>query len=316
MAPERFAVSIDGRDLELSNLDKLMYPAAGFTKGEVIDYYTRIAPVMIPHLSGRAVTRIRYPNGVDGAHFFEKNKPGGTPDWVRLATLPVPGSTKSRETIDYVVVDDLPTLVWLANLAALELHTPQWKIDADPDLLVVDLDPGAPAALRECCAVAVLMRDRLADDGIAAYPKTSGKKGMQLCCPIAGTQDADVVSTYAKLIAEELATMVPGSITAKMARNLRPGKIFIDWSQNAAAKTTVTPYSLRAQEQPTASTPLTWDEVEAIGTGARPARQYGAAEVLERVERHGDLLADLLRPGPELPLPDGVPIAKPPTWRR
>jgi bifunctional non-homologous end joining protein LigD len=294
MAPERFAVSIDGRDLELSNLDK----------------------VMIPHLTGRAVTRIRYPNGVDGVHFFEKNKPGGTPDWVRLATLPVPGSTKSRETIDFVVVDDLPTLVWLANLAALELHTPQWKIDANPDLLVVDLDPGAPAALRECCAVAVLMRDRLADDGIAAYPKTSGKKGMQLCCPIAGTQDADRVATYAKLIAEELAAMVPGSITAKMAKNLRPGKIFIDWSQNAAAKTTVTPYSLRAQEQPTASTPLTWDEVEAIGTGTMPARQFGAAEVLERVEQHGDLLADLLRPGPALPISDDVPIAKPPTWRR
>jgi bifunctional non-homologous end joining protein LigD len=316
MAPERFAVSIEGRDLELSNLDKVMYPAAGFTKGEVIDYYTRIAPVLLPHLTDRAVTRIRYPNGVDGVHFFEKNKPGGTPDWVRLATLPVPGSTKSRETIDFVVVDDLPTLVWLANLAALELHTPQWKIDADPDLLVVDLDPGAPAALQECCAVAVLMRDRLAEDGIAAYPKTSGKKGMQLCCPIAGTQDADVVSTYAKMVAEELAKMVPGSITAKMARNLRPGKIFIDWSQNAAAKTTVTPYSLRAQEQPTASTPLTWDEVEAIGTGALPARQYAAAEVLERVEQHGDLLAEMLRPGPELPLPANVPIAKPPTWRR
>jgi bifunctional non-homologous end joining protein LigD len=316
MAPERFAVSIDGRDLELSNLDKVMYPAAGFTKGEVIDYYTRIAPVLLPHLAGRAVTRIRYPNGVDGVHFFEKNKPGGTPEWVRLATLPVPGSTKSRETIDFVVVDDLPTLVWLANLAALELHTPQWKIDAQPDLLVVDLDPGAPAALQECCAVAVLMRDRLADDGIAAYPKTSGKKGMQLCCPISGTQNADIVATYAKLIAEELAKMVPGSITAKMAKNLRPGKIFIDWSQNAAAKTTVTPYSLRAQERPTVSTPLTWDEVEAIGTGALPARQYGAAEVLERVEQHGDLLADLLAPGPSLPISDDVPIAKPPTWRR
>ncbi|MGX6604320.1 non-homologous end-joining DNA ligase [Micromonosporaceae bacterium Da 78-11] len=301
MAPERFAVSIDGRDLELSNLDKLMYPAAGFTKGEVIDYYTRIAPVLLPHLAGRAVTRIRFPNGVDGVHFFEKNKPGGTPDWVRLATLPVPGSTKSRETIDFVVVDDLPTLVWLANLAALELHTPQWRIDAHPDLLVVDLDPGAPAALRECCAVAVLMRDRLAEDGIAAYPKTSGKKGMQLCCPISGTQDAEFVSAYAKKVADELAAMVPGSITSQMARKLRPGKIFIDWSQNSAAKTTVTPYSLRAQEQPTASTPLTWDEVEAIGTGAMPARQYSAGEVLERVERHGDLLADLLRPGSALP---------------
>lgn len=255
MAGERFPVSIDGRDLELSNLDKVMYPAAGFTKGEVIDYYTRIAPVMLPHLAGRAVTRIRYPNGVEGAHFFEKNKPGGTPEWVRLETLPVPGSTKSRETIDFVVVDELATLVWLANLAALELHTPQWRIGENPDLLVVDLDPGAPAALRECCAVAVLMRDRLADDGVRAYPKTSGKKGMQLCCPISGTQDSEVVSAYAKKVAEELAAMVPGSITAKMAKAIRPGKVFIDWSQNAAAKTTVTPYSLRAREEPTASTP-------------------------------------------------------------
>jgi len=301
MAPERFVVSIDGRDLELSNLDKLMYPAAGFTKGEVIDYYTRIAPVMLPHLADRAVTRIRYPNGVDGAHFFEKNKPGGTPSWVRLATLPVPGSTMSRETVDFVVVDGLATLVWLANLAALELHTPQWKIDAAPDLLVADLDPGAPAGLRECCAVAVLMRDRLAADGVAAYPKTSGKKGMQLCCPISGTQDAERVSAYAKRVAEELAAMVPRGITARMAKAVRPGKVFIDWSQNNAAKTTVTPYSLRAQPAPTASTPLTWEEVEAIGTGAEPARQYGAGEVLDRVERHGDLLSDLLRPGPVLP---------------
>jgi bifunctional non-homologous end joining protein LigD len=301
MAPDRFPVSIEGRDLELSNLDKLMFPAAGFTKGEVIDYYTRIAPAILPHLKDRAVTRIRFPNGVDGAHFFEKNKPGGTPDWVRLETLPVPGSTKSRETIDFVVVDDLPTLVWLANLAALELHTPQWRVGADPDLLVVDLDPGAPAGLRECSAVAVLMRDRLASDNVMAYPKTSGKKGMQLCCPISGTQNAEHVSAYAKKVAEELASMVPGSITAKMAKAVRPGKIFIDWSQNNAAKTTVTPYSLRAQEFPTVSTPLTWDEVEAVATGAADPKHYRAGEVLDRVEEHGDLLEDLLTAGPALP---------------
>jgi bifunctional non-homologous end joining protein LigD len=149
--------------------------------------------------------------------------------------------------------------------------------------------------------VAVLMRDRLAADGVAAYPKTSGKKGMQLCCPISGTQDAERVSAYAKRVAEELAAMVPSGITARMAKAVRPGKVFIDWSQNNAAKTTVTPYSLRAQPAPTASTPLTWEEVEAIGTGAEPARQYGAGEVLDRVERHGDLLSDLLRPGPVLP---------------
>src|SRR6187402_3265476 len=249
-AKDRVPVQIEGRDLELSNLDKLMYPGAGFTKGEVIDYYTRVAPLLLPHLRGRALTRIRYPNGVDGAHFFEKNAPGGTPDWVRLETLPVPGSTKSRETIDFVVVDELATLVWVANLASLELHTPQWRIGEDPDLMVVDLDPGAPAGLKECCGVAVLMRDRLAEDGIASYPKTSGKKGMQLCCPISGEQDAEVVSEYARRVAEELSAQVPGSITAKMARAVRPGKIFIDWSQNSAAKTTVAPYSLRAMRQP------------------------------------------------------------------
>ncbi|GIE89384.1 non-homologous end-joining DNA ligase [Actinoplanes regularis] len=300
--PDRIVVRLEGRDLELSNLDKLMFPAAGFTKGEVINYYTRISPVLLPHLRDRPVTRIRYPNGVEGAHFFEKNKPGGTPDWVRLETLPVPGSTKSRETIDFVVVDELPTLVWLANLAAIELHTPQWRIGADPDLLVVDLDPGAPAGLRECCAVAVLLRDRLAEDGITAYPKTSGKKGMQLCCPISGRQDAPTVSGYARRVAEELARLVPGSITAKMAKQLRPGRIFIDWSQNNAAKTTVTPYSLRAGATPTASTPLTWAETEAMATGEAEARQFGAAEVLARAEQHGDLLAGLLEAGPELPV--------------
>jgi bifunctional non-homologous end joining protein LigD len=304
MSPDRILVTIEGRDVELSNLDKPMFPAAGFTKGEVIDYYTRIAPVMLPHLRGRPATRIRFPNGVDGANFFEKNKPGGTPDWVRLETLPVPGSTKSRDTIEFVVVDDLPTLVWLANLAAIEIHTPQWRIGADPDLLVVDLDPGAPAGLQECCAVATLMRDRLAADGIDAYPKTSGRKGMQLCCPISGTQDSELVTAYAKKVAEELAAMVPGSITAKMAKAVRPGKIFIDWSQNAAAKTTVTPYSLRAGAEPTVSAPLTWDEVIAMATGEAEARQLGAEEVLERAEEHGDLLVNLLRSGPVVPEPD------------
>ncbi|GAA2491872.1 non-homologous end-joining DNA ligase [Winogradskya humida] len=301
MAAERFPVQIEGRDLELSNLDKLMYPGAGFTKGEVIDYYTRVAPLLLPHLEGRALTRIRYPNGVDGAHFFEKNAPGGTPSWVRLDTLPVPGSTKSRETIDFVVVDELATLVWVANLASLELHTPQWRVGSDPDLLVVDLDPGAPAALQECCAVAMLMRDRLSEDGLRAYPKTSGKKGMQLCVPISARQNAEIVTGYAKRVAEELSARVPGSITAKMARAVRPGKVFIDWSQNAAAKTTVAPYSLRAQPSPTASTPLTWDEVEAMATGASPARQFSAGELLSRLSTHGDLLADLLSPGPLLP---------------
>jgi bifunctional non-homologous end joining protein LigD len=289
-------VRVDGRELELSNLDKVLYPAVGFTKGEVIDYYTRVAPVMLPHISDRALTRIRYPNGVDGQFFFEKNAPAGTPRWVRLERLPAPGSSSGRDELDYVVADALPTLVWLANLAAIELHTPQWRVGEHPDLLVVDLDPGPPAGLAECATVAVLMRDRLAEDGVTAYPKTSGKKGMQLCCPIAATQPADVVSGYAKRIAEELERTSPRTITSKMAKRLRPGKVFIDWSQNSAAKTTVSPYSLRAQSTPTASAPMAWDEVEA---GA--VRQFGSAEVLERIEEYGDLFEDLLTIGPEVP---------------
>jgi len=296
---DRLVVQVDGVELELSNLDKVLYPAVGFTKGEVIDYYTRVAPVLLPHLRGRALTRIRYPNGVDGAFFFEKNAPAGTPDWVRLERLPAPGSSTGREMLDYVVADDLPTLVWLANLAALELHTPQWRVGAEPDLLVVDLDPGAPAGLVECAAVALLLRDRLAADGVAAFPKTSGRKGMQLCCPIAGRQSADEVSAYARRVAEELERAVPSAITSKMAKRLRPGKVFIDWSQNNGAKTTVAPYSLRAEPTPTVSTPLRWDEVLAAADGRAP--RFHAAEVLRRVEEHGDLLAGLLAPGPELP---------------
>jgi bifunctional non-homologous end joining protein LigD len=302
VADDRILVQVGNREVELSNLDKVLYPAAGFTKGEVIDYYTRASSAILPHLRGRALTRIRYPNGVTGQGFFEKNAPAGTPRWVRLETLPAPGSSTGREMLDYVVADDLPTLVWLANLAALELHTPQWRIGSDPDLMVVDLDPGAPAALRECCQVALVLRERLAADGVSAYPKTSGRKGMQLCCPIAATQPADDVSAYAHRVAAELEHASPRTITAKMAKRLRPGKVFIDWSQNNAAKTTVAPYSLRAEPVPSVSTPLTWEEVEAGAAGkAGAVRPFRAPEVLRRIEEYGDLLEDLLTPGPELP---------------
>lgn len=298
MDPDRIRVRVDGRDLELSNLDKVLYPATGFTKGEVIDYYSRVAPVLLPHLRDRALTRIRFPNGVGAGSFFEKNAPAGTPRWVRRETLPVPGSASGRETLDYVVVDDLPTLVWLANLAALELHVHQWRVGAPgPDLLVVDLDPGAPAGIEQCAEVALLLRERLAADGLTAVAKTSGKKGMQLYCPIAATQPADVVSGYARRIAGELARQRPKQVTAQMAKRLRPGKVFIDWSQNNAAKTTVAPYSLRAEPTPSVSTPLTWDEV-----AAGPPARFAPAEVLARVEAHGDLLVDLLGGGPPLPV--------------
>jgi bifunctional non-homologous end joining protein LigD len=195
------------------------------------------------------------------------------------------------------VVDGLPSLVWLANLAAIELHVPQWKVDHwNPDLLVVDLDPGPGAGLAECCDVALMLRARLADDGIDAYPKTSGKKGMQLMAGIAGEQASDVVSAYVHEVANELAKSHPKLVTSQMAKNLRPGKVFLDWSQNAAAKTTVAPYSLRAQPTPTASTPVTWDEVETGGV-----QQFRSDEVLERVDEYGDLLAPLLAGGPRVP---------------
>ena len=296
MKADKVPVLVDGRTIELSNLDKALYPA--FTKGEVIDYYTRIAPVLLPHVADRPLTRIRFPNGVKSNGFFEKNRPGGTPAWVRTENLPSPGSTMSRDRIDYLVVEERATLVWLANLAALELHTPQWRIDQHPDLLVVDLDPGPPAGLAECCEVALLLRDRLAADGLTALPKTSGKKGMQLCCAVAATQTADEVSAYAKRIAEELEHAHPKLILSRMAKNLRPRKVFIDWSQNSSAKTTITAYSLRAQPTPTVSTPLTWEEVAA---GTAKAEDFTAPVVLERVEALGDLLAPLLRKGPPVP---------------
>ena len=298
---ERVRVRVGDRELSLSNLDKPMFPA--FTKGEVIDYYTRIAPVLLPHLAGRPVTRIRYPNGAGAASFFEKNAPSHTPDWVRTVRLPVPGSTMDRETVDFVVVDELATLVWLANLAALELHTPQWKVDAHgaaqpPDLIVFDLDPGPPAGLAECAAVAVALRAELAADGIEAYPKTSGRKGMQLLCPIAGSQPAPVVSGYAKRLAHRLARRDPDRVVDRMTRALRPGKVFIDWSQNNAAKTTVAPYSLRAGTAPMVSLPLQWSEVES----GRPITG-GPDLALSRMDSAGDLLADLAVPGP--PVPEG-----------
>jgi bifunctional non-homologous end joining protein LigD len=291
---QRVRVKVGKVNMELSNLGKVLYPAVGFTKGEVIDYYTRIAPYLLPHLKGRALTRIRFPNGVEQASFFEKNAPAGVPDWVQLVTLAVPGSSTKRDMLDYVVADDLPTLVWLANLAALELHVPQWRVDAGdnqrafPDRLVIDLDPGPPAGLAQCAEVALMLRDRLAEDGLTALPKTSGRKGMQLMCALDGSRDSDHVSGYAKAVAEQLAREHPKLVTAKMAKQLRTRKVFIDWSQNNAAKTTVAPYSLRGEREPTVSTPLTWDEVAA--GGLRPLR---AEQVLDRVEELGDLFKPL-----------------------
>jgi bifunctional non-homologous end joining protein LigD len=290
---ETITVEVDGRHLTLSNLAKVLYPDDGFTKGEVIDYYTRIAPVLLPHLADRPLTVKRYPNGVAAQFFFEKNAPRGTPDWVRTVTLPVPGSTMNRETIDFVVVEELATVVWLANLAALELHVPQWRVPRRArkprtDLIVFDLDPGPPATIAECCEVAVELRTLLEDDGLHPVAKTSGSKGMQISAPV-DVRDPELTSRYAHAVAVQLERRHPELVVSKMAKSLRPGKIFVDWSQNNPAKTTVAPYSLRAKDAPTVSTPLTWAEVEQGGVIG-----FTAPQVLERVAAHGDLFAAVL----------------------
>jgi bifunctional non-homologous end joining protein LigD len=289
VAEEKVTVEVEGRRLALSNLSKRLYPN-GFLKAEVIDYYTRIAPVLLPHLAGRPLTVKRYPDGSEGKFFFEKNAPSHTPPWVRRVTLPVPGSTMKRETIDFVIVEELATLVWLANLAALELHTPQWTVDADgaaqsPDLLVIDLDPGPPAAIRACCDVALLARPLLPDGALA---KTSGNKGMQIVAPWRGGDS----SAAAKELAERLEKEHPDLVVSRMAKAVRPGKVFVDWSQNHPAKTTVSVYSLRARDMPSVSTPLTWDEV-ADGADGR-SLTFTAPDVLSRVEADGDLFAALV----------------------
>ncbi|MBO3750883.1 non-homologous end-joining DNA ligase [Streptosporangiaceae bacterium NEAU-GS5] len=280
-------VKVDGKELILSNLDKVLYPDAAFTKAEVIDYYSRIAPYMLPHLEGRPLTVKRYPNGVAGQFFFEKNAPRHTPPWVRRVTLPVPGSTMNREKIDFAVVEDLPTLVYYANLAALEIHVPQWRVDGDdqplpPDRLVFDLDPGAPATIVDCCRVALLLREAL---DVECFPKTSGNKGMQVYCEWEG----DDPSTYAKELAQRLEAE-HRFITSTMAKRERPGRVLIDWSQNNPAKTTVAPYSLRANRMPTVSTPLSWEEVDDCTSPDQLV--FTADDVLARVEAHGDLFMD------------------------
>ena len=287
-APKEVTVRVEDRVLKLTNLDKVLYPEFGFTKGEVIDYYTRIAPVLLPHLKDRPVTLKRYPNGVGGKWFFEKNAPEHRPDWVRTMRLESPGSSRGTETVNYVMVDELATVVWLANLAALELHVPQWTVGPrggkrDPDLLVFDLDPGAPATVVECCRVAEQVRTVLDDDGVDSWAKTSGSKGMQVyaCAPAKDT------SEYAKDVAQRLAKELPELVVATMAKAQRTGKVFIDWSQNNPAKTTVVPYSLRARERPTVSTPITWDEVEDCEVPEELV--FTADEVLERVDAAGDL---------------------------
>lgn len=300
--PEKTRVSVDveGRTLSLSSLEKVLYPRTGTTKGEVLNYYARVAPVMLPHLADRAVTRIRWPHGVEDMSFFEKNIPGGTPSWVHTVTVPTTGSrTASKEegTLTFPIVDDLATLTWLVNLAALELHVHQWTVGRNgrprgADRLVIDLDPGEPAGLHECCQVALLVSEALEERDLTPKPVTSGSKGLHLYADLPRRLPPDESTALAKEVAEALQKEHPALVTAAMTKAKRPGKVFLDWSQNSGSKTTISPYSLRGRERPWVATPVTWDEVGAGAEDEDGLGQFRFDEVLERVDAYGDLFGD------------------------
>ncbi len=288
------SVEVDGRRVRLSNLDKVLYPDDGFTKHDVISHFVAVSEALLSQLDGRPATRKRWPDGIRAAAgaFFEKNVPRGTPSWVRSVELDSPGSTRARERVTYPVVDSLATLVWLANLAALELHVPQWRVGPRggvrrPDRLVVDLDPGAPAGLAECAEVALLVRERLTADGYDTVPVTSGSKGLQLYAAVSGSRDSAVVRDYMRTVAQDLAGAHGRLVVARMDKSARAGKVFIDWSQNDSAKTTIAPYSLRGRDRPWVATPRTWAEVEDAGS----LTQVLAADVPDRLADLGDLAA-------------------------
>ena len=295
-------VEIDGRVLSLSNLDKVMYPRAGFTKGQVVEYYTRVAPAVLPHLRGRPLTLKRYPDGVEGPFFYEKQSPSHRPEWVRTAAI---WSRHNARTIDFTLADDLPTLVWLAQLGDLELHTSLALADdvTRPTILAFDLDPGPPATIVECATVALDLREVFEHLGMAAFPKTSGSKGMQVYVPlnVDGITYADT-KPFALAIAQLLERRRPDLVISDMRKDLRTGKVLVDWSQNDEHKTTVCVYSLRARERPTVSTPLRWEEVEAVVESRDPEElAFTSDHVLARVAEHGDLFAPVLEL--EQPLP-------------
>lgn len=302
MGPRRETrVEVDGRPLTLSNLDKVLYPESGFTKARVIDYYRQAAPVLLPHLAGRALTLLRFPDGVEAEGFFEKNCPQHRPEWVHTADY----RHRSDDTVTtHCVVDDLPTLVWLANLAVLELHAPMARaVDPDrPTGVVFDLDPGPPAGFADSARVALALRELLASFDLEATPKASGKKGLHVYLPLNDPDGPDHTAArdFAHAVAQVLARRNPAAVVTKMDKALRRGKVFVDWSQNARHKTTVAVYSLRATPRPAVSAPLTWSEVEAAAdTGASPDLAPDA--VLDRVEREGDLFAAVLERRQRLP---------------
>ncbi len=295
------AIEIQGRNLKLSNLEKVLYPAAGFTKKDVIDYYARIAPAIIPHLAGRALTRKRYPDGVDGEPFFEKNAPMHKPDWVKTAPI---WSGRNRRTIHYILADDLPTLVWLANLAALELH-PSLALARDitcPTEMVFDLDPGPPANIVQCCQVGLWLREIFDHFGLRSFPKTSGSKGLQIYIPLNTPISYDDTKMFSRALAELLEHEHRDMVVSDMKKNVRTGKVFVDWSQNDEHKTTVAVYSLRARERPTVSTPVTWEEVEkALKKKDAGLLVFEAKQAVARFEKMGDLFEPVLELKQKLP---------------
>jgi len=286
--PQTTRVEVAGRTLKLTSLDKLLFPSTETTKGEVLSYYAQVAEVLLPHLADRALTRVRWPHGTGDQSFFEKNLPSGAPSWLPRVKI---------DDVTYPMVEDLAHLTYLINLNSIELHIPQWRVlDGErqhPDRLVIDLDPGSPAGLKECAQVALMVRDRLGALGLDLFPVTSGSKGMQLYAGLPGDLTSEQTRDLAQQLAQELTKKHPDLIVWKMTKSLRPGKIFLDWSQNVAAKTTVCPYSLRGKETPTVAAPRSWSEVEA-GAEGKKFEQLMFDEVLDRLESDGDLLADLL----------------------
>ena len=302
MAGKASEVEVDGRELKLSNLDKVLYPKVGFTKGEMIDYYARIADAMVPHLAGRAVTLRRFPEGVDNteAAFFEKRCPKHRPKWVKTATVTAgPHAGK----IDFCVCNDRPTLIWMAQLATIELH-PSLSIarrPAQPTVLAFDLDPGPPANVVDCCRIALQLREMFEHFDLQCFPKTTGSKGLQVYLPLNTKSHYDETKPFARALAQLLEKQT-GQVVSKMSKEIRKGKVFVDWSQNHPRKTTVAVYSMRARERPTVSTPVSWDEVERCAKkGEADLLVFETSDVLKRVEKHGDLFAPVLELEQKLP---------------
>lgn len=294
MAKQESTIEVEGRHIKLSNLEKVLYPKAGFTKGQVIDYYIRIAPVLLPHLAHRPLTLKRYPNGVDGMHFYEKNCPSFRPDWMQTARV---WSEGNNRYMDYCVVADLPTLVWLGNLADLELHTSLSQAPEihRPTVIAFDLDPGAPANIVQCCQVGLWVREIFLSFGMESFAKTSGSKGLQIYVPLNSPVTYDQTKPFAKAIARLLEARHADLVVSDMKKALRVGKVLVDWSQNDDYKTTVSVYSLRAKDEPTVSTPVSWKEVEScLKKGDPELLRFTSAQALARMQKSGDLFQPVL----------------------